>query len=190
MDVRGDRVVQVECSSENRAYDLPYVGIGKIEGHIAGLSGGRARTRRWYHGRCCGTGRDKRTLPAAIGGDRTVYSRLRSLQAARLLQGLQTRLRRQLLTISQHDERHGDGERPNGVSRGQHYRCWRSRAARGSAPGGTIGTPGGGCAAAGAAPGTGTVGLPAAGGVRPRPPGWAVGGGHVGRATVMVRVCY
>src|SRR5260370_8567842 len=161
---RVDCVVQVECSSENGGYDLPYVGIDKIEGHIAGLSGGRARTRRWYHGRCCGAGRDKGTLPAAIGGDRTVYSRLRSLQAARLLQRLQTRLRRQLLTISQHDERHGDGERPNGVSRGQHYRCWRSRAARGSAPGGTTGTPGGGCPAAVPPPPTGTPRPPAAAG--------------------------
>ena len=135
MHVRVDRVVQVECRPENGACDLPDVGVDKIQRHIAGLSGAHARTRRWDRGRLCGSRRDKGTLSAAIAGDRAVYSRLRGLQAARLLQGLQTRLRRQLLTISQHDERDGNGESPNGVSRGRHYRCWRSRAARGSAPG-------------------------------------------------------
>ena len=135
MHVRVDRVVQVECSPENRAHDLPYVGVDKIEGYIAGLSGGRARTRRWNHGRFRGAGRDKGTLPAAIGGDRTVYSGFRSLQVARLLQRLQTRLRRQL-TISQQDEGYGGGERPNGVPRVRHLpllaqpRCPRRRAGR------------------------------------------------------------
>src|SRR5260370_5605781 len=74
MHVRVDRVVQVECSSENGAYDLPYVGIDKIEGHIAGLSGGSARTPRWCHRRCSGAGPDKGSLPASRPGGRTRLS--------------------------------------------------------------------------------------------------------------------
>ena len=117
MHVRVDRVVQVECGPKDRAHDLPYIGVDKIEGYIAGLSGGRARTRRWCDGRCCGAGRDKGTLPAAIGGDRAVYSRLCRLQAARLFQWLQTRLCRRL-TVGQYEDRDGEGERPNGTSGG------------------------------------------------------------------------
>ena len=66
MHVRVDRVVQVECRPENGAYDLPDVGVDKIQGYIAGLSGAHARTRRWDRGRLCGSGSDKGTLSAAI----------------------------------------------------------------------------------------------------------------------------
>src|ERR1700730_14891540 len=140
MHVRVDRVVQIEGGPENGAYDLPDVGVDKVQGYIAGLSGGHARDRRWWHGRWCGAGCDKGTLAAAINGDRTVYSRLGGLQAARLFQWLQTRLRGKL-TVGQYDGRDGEEERWNGTSKGRHYRCWRCRAGRGSAPGLFTGRP-------------------------------------------------
>src|ERR1700755_3022586 len=99
MHVRVDRVVQVECGPEDRAHNLPYVGVDEIERYIAGLSGGGARTRGGHDGHWPGAGCDNGALSGAIGGDRTVYSRLRSLQAARLLQGFEARLCRLLLTI-------------------------------------------------------------------------------------------
>src|SRR5258708_37853176 len=68
MHVRVDRVVQVECSSENGAYDLPYVGIDKIESHIAGLSGGRAPTPRGGPRGRVGARRATRGVAAAVRG--------------------------------------------------------------------------------------------------------------------------
>jgi len=51
----------------------------------------------------------QRDVADSIGGDRAVYSRLGRLQAARLFQQLQTRLRGKL-TVGKYDARDGEGE--------------------------------------------------------------------------------
>src|SRR5262249_17479280 len=119
----------------------------------------------WY---CLATALDKGSLATAVRWDCAADPRLCSLQVARLLQGLQTRLRRQLAR-GRRRQRKGEGEQTDALRR-RHHRCCRPRGGRGNGPAELTGPPGGGAPRAGGG-GTGGRLPPAAAGFGSLPVG-------------------